>query len=325
MPMRAIEAETFSGYGGLRQIELPKPQPARERVLVRVTAAGVTPLDHTILSGGHPRAKAPLVLGNEGAAVVEEGGGTDFPVGSRVVFTGPYGVSENGAYSEWLAVRKENLCLIPDNIEDISAAGVPVAYLTAQMTLSFAGFAKGKTVLSPAIGGSVGNAVTQIARAQGAKHAISATTNHSKAQQARSLGFDEVIDLSVEKLGDGVRRITEGYGADIVIDAMGGAILSEALGTLSTGGSLTTLGYAAGRKATIDFTDLIWKRASMKSFSLFAQPAEVWTTAWSVIFQLLQSGAVKPIVAKTFPLAEAADALRYLVEGRPFGRVVLTI
>jgi NADPH:quinone reductase-like Zn-dependent oxidoreductase len=67
--MRAIEAETFSGYGGLRQIELPKPQPAKDRVLVRVTAAGVTPLDHTILSGGHPRAKAPLVLGNEGAGV----------------------------------------------------------------------------------------------------------------------------------------------------------------------------------------------------------------------------------------------------------------
>ena len=68
--------------------------------------------------------------------MVEEGGGTAFPVGSRVMFTGPYGVSENGTYSEWLAVRKENLCLIPDNIDDVSAAGVPVAYLTAQMTLS---------------------------------------------------------------------------------------------------------------------------------------------------------------------------------------------
>jgi NADPH2:quinone reductase len=241
------------------------------------------------------------------------------------MFTGPYGVSENGTYSEWLAVRNENLCLIPDNIENVSAASVPVAYLTAQMTLRFAGFARGKTVLAPAIGGSVGNAVTQLAKAQGAKHAISTTTNHAKAQQARSLGFDEVIDLSEEKLSDGVRRITEGHGVDIVIDAIGGEILSEALGTLAMGGSLTSLGYSAGRKTTIDVTDLIWKRASMKSFSLFAQPAEVWTTAWSVIVPLLQSGAVKPIVAKTFPLAEAADALRYLVEGRPFGRVVLTI
>ena len=149
--------------------------------------------------------------------------------------------------------------------------------------------------------------------------------NPAKAQQARNWGFDEVIDLSEEKLSDGVRRITEGYGADIVIDSVGGEILSESLGALAMGGNLTTLGYAAGRKATIDVTDLIWKRANMKSFSLFSQPAEVWTTAWSVIFSLLKSGAVKPIVAKTFPLAEAADALRHLVEGRPFGRVVLTI
>ena len=67
--MRAIVAETFSSYGGLRQIEWPKPQSAKERVLVRVTAAGATPLEYTVLSGGHPRAKAPLVLSNEGALV----------------------------------------------------------------------------------------------------------------------------------------------------------------------------------------------------------------------------------------------------------------
>ena len=90
-------------------------------------------------------------------------------------------------------------------------------------------------------------------------------------------------------------------------------------------GSLTTLGYSAGRKATIDVTDLIWRRASIKSFVLFAQPQTAWVDAWNTILPLLQSGAIKPIVAKTFPLAEAADALRYLVEGRLFGRVVLTI
>ena len=323
--MRAMRAEGFSGYKALKPVSIPTPTLSDGRVLVRITAAGVTPLEHTILSGGLPRVKPPLVLGGEGAGVVEAGGGTDFPVGSRVMFTGWYGVSEDGTYAEWLAVRKEDLCLIPANIEDVSAAGLPVAYLTAQMALSLAGFAKGKTVLSPAIGGSVGNAVTQLARAQGAKLAISTTTDHAKAQQARYLGFDEVIDLSEEKLSDGVRRITEGYGADIVIDAIGGEILSQALGTLAMGGSLTTLGYSAGRKATIDVTDLIWKRANMKSFSLFAQPPAAYATAWDAIIPLLRSGAIKPIVAKTFPLAEAADALRYLVEGRPFGRVILKI
>jgi NADPH2:quinone reductase len=323
--MRAMRAETFTGYEGLKLIDLPKPSVSDGRVLVRMSAAGVIPLDHTILFGHLPRAKAPLVLGNEGSGVVEEGGGEDFPAGSRVMFTGPYGVTEDGTYSEWLPVRKEHLSLIPAGVDDVSAASLPVAYLTAYMTLSLAGFQAGKTVLAPAIGGSVGNAVTQLARALGAKHAVSTTTSTQKAQQAKALGFDEVIDLSREKLSDGVQRITGGYGSDIVIDGIGGEVLSAALTTLAVGGSLTTLGYAAERKTTIDVTNLIWKRASIKSFSIFAQPQALWDEAWSAITPLLNSGAIKPIVARTFPLAEAADALKYLVEARPFGRVALTI
>src|SRR5467141_5331751 len=131
--MRAMRAEQFSGYEGLKLVELPKPAVSDGRVLLRMTAAGVTPLEHTILSGQFPVVKAPLVLGSEGAGVVEEGGGADFPVGSRVMFTGTYGVFEDGAYSEWLAVRKENLYFIPEDVDDVSAAGIPVAYLTAQV------------------------------------------------------------------------------------------------------------------------------------------------------------------------------------------------
>ena len=323
--MRAMRAKGFRGYQDLKLEDIPKPNLSDGRVLVKITAAGVTPLEHTILSGGHPRAKAPLVLGSEGAGVVEDPNGSEFSAGARVMFAGLYGVSEDGAYSEYLAVRKENLSLIPGSIDDISAAGIPVAYLTAHMALTHSGFQAGKTVLSPAIGGSVGNAVTQLARALRARHAMSSTTSHTKAEQARILGFDEVIDLTAEKLGEGVRRITEGYGSDIVIDAIGGDLLGEALGTLATGGSLTTLGYSAGRKSTIDVTDLIWKRASIKSFSLFAQSQEMWRTTWAAIFRLLESGAIKPIVARTFALEDAADALRYQIEGRPFGRVILTV
>src|ERR1700683_3937394 len=245
--MRAMRAEQFSGYEGLKLVDLPKPAVTEGKVLIRIAAAGVTPLDHTILTGRFHHSKAPLVLGNEGAGVVEEGGGTDFPVGSRVMFFGPYGVFEDGTYSEWVAVRKQDLCLIPDNVDDVSAAGIPVAYLTAQVALTRAGFRPGKTVLAPAIGGSIGNAVTQLARALGAKHAMSSTPSHAKAEQGKALGFNEVIDTSLEKLADGVRRITDGYGADIVIDGIGGEILSEALGALAFEGSLTTLGYSASR------------------------------------------------------------------------------
>jgi len=239
------------------------------------------------------------------------------------MFAGPYGVSEDGAYSEWIAVRGEDLCLIPDTIDDATAGGMPVAYLTAQITLTQAGFEPGKTVLAPAIGGAVGNAVTQLARAQGARKAISTTTNPAKAEQARALGFDDVIDLSGESLADGVARITRGRGVDIVIDSVGGALTGQALGALAVHGVLTSLGYSAGRNTTIDVTDIIWKRASMSGFSLFAQSHAVKAAAWATILPLLAAGRVKPIVERAYKLDQAAEALRHLIEDRPFGRVVL--
>jgi NADPH:quinone reductase-like Zn-dependent oxidoreductase len=323
MVMLAIEAKTFSGYGGLQQTEQPKPQPAKDRVLVRVTAAGVTPLEYTVLSGGHPRAKPPLVLGNEGAGVIEDAGDSGLAVGSRVMFTGPYGVGENGTWREWLLVRPEHLVLVPDAIDDVVAASLPVAYLTAQVTLTLAGFKPGMTVLAPGIGGSVGNATYQLARAQGADKVISTAGSAAKAARARELGFEDVIDLTTEGLANGVRRITAGSGVEIVIESIGGAVTSEALSSLGLGGVLITLGYSAGRQTTIDVTDLIWKRARMEGFSLFAQSPTAIATAWRDIIPLIVSGSVRPIVERVYPLSEAGEALRHLVEDRPFGKVVL--
>jgi NADPH:quinone reductase len=320
--MRAIEAKTFSGYGGLQQIELAKPQPAKDKVLVRITAAGVTPLDHTILTGGHPRAKAPLVLGNEGVGVIEDAGDSGLAVGTRVMFTGPYGVRENGTWQEWLLTRPEDLALVPDAIQDAVAASLPVAYLTAQITLTLAGFNPGKTVLAPAIGGSVGNAVYQLARAQGAGKVMSTAGSAAKAARAHELGFDDVIDLTAEGLADGVRRITAGRGADIVIDSVGGVVTGEALSSLGLGGVLITLGYSAGRKTLVGVTDLIWKGTRMVGFSLFAQPPTAVAAAWREIIRL--TGSIKPIVERVYPLSEAGEALRHLVEDRPFGKIILT-
>jgi NADPH:quinone reductase-like Zn-dependent oxidoreductase len=292
-------------------------------VLVHVTAAGVTPLDYTVLSGGHPRAQAPLVLGNEGAGVIEDAGESGLVLGSRVMFTGPYGVAENGAWQEWLLVRPEHLALVPQAIDDVVAASVPVAYLTAQLTLTLAGFKPGMTVLAPGIGGSVGNATYQLARAQGAGKVISTAGGATKAAKARELGFEDVVDLTAQGLADGVRRITAGKGIDIVIESIGGTVTSEALSSLALGGVLITLGYSAGRKTTIDVTDLIWKRARMAGFSLFAQSPTEIAAAWREILPLILNGSVRPIVERAYPFGQAREALRHLVEDRPFGKVVL--
>jgi NADPH2:quinone reductase len=198
-----------------------------------------------------------------------------------------------------------------------------VAYLTAQVTLTLAGFKPGMTVLAPGIGGSVGNATYQLARAQGAGKVISTAGGSAKAAKARELGFEDVVDLSAEGLAEGVRRITAGKGADIVIESIGGAVTSEALSSLALDGVLITLGYSAGRKTTIDVTDLIWKRARMAGFSLFAQSPGAIATAWRDIIPLVVSGSVKPVVERVYPFAEAGEALRHLIEDRPFGKVVL--
>ncbi|WP_266181355.1 zinc-binding dehydrogenase [Dyella humicola] len=109
------------------------------------------------------------------------------------------------------------------------------------------------------------------------------------------------------------------------MDGVDGEILIAALEALAPGGNVTTLGYAASTKSTIDVTNLIWKGASLKSFLLFNNQPSAWTEAWEAIVNLLKSGQINPIVAKSFPLEHAAEAIRCQVEGRPFGRVIITI
>jgi NADPH:quinone reductase-like Zn-dependent oxidoreductase len=111
---------------------------------------------------------------------------------------------------------------------------------------------------------------------------------------------------------------------DVAIDSIGGPITGEALASLGQGGTLVTLGYPAGTQASINVTDLIWKATRVVGFNLFVQPLETVAAAYATILSLLAEGRVKPLVARTFPLDEAAAAQRYLSQERPFGKVVLT-
>ncbi|MEA3098656.1 zinc-binding dehydrogenase, partial [Caballeronia mineralivorans] len=110
---------------------------------------------------------------------------------------------------------------------------------------------------------------------------------------------------------------------DIVIESIGGTVTGQALSSLGIGGVLITLGYSAGRETTIDVTDLIWKRARMVGFSLFAQSPTAIAAAWRDILPLIVSGSIKPFVERVYPLSEAGEALRHLIGDRPFGKVVL--
>jgi NADPH:quinone reductase-like Zn-dependent oxidoreductase len=327
--MRAIQAAERGGYDALRPVHISQPQRQAGHALVRVTSAGVTPLDHTVLAGLHPRAKkSPLVPGNEGAGVVMEDPSERFSAGERVLFfAGPGGVTQDGTFAEITSVPSGNLAALPSEIPDDIAGGLPVAYLSAFLALRQAGFLEGQSVLAPGVGGSVGNATLKVARAFGASQLVSTAGSSAKESAAAADGGlrqVDIVNLERENLADGLARLAPS-GVDVVIDALGGQLTGQAVGGLARGGRSVVMGYAAGTETTMHVTDLVWKLAHVSGFSLFAASAEEQAEAYAAVLPLIASGEITPAHDRSFPLEQAPEALRHLVEDRPFGKVTLTV
>jgi NADPH2:quinone reductase len=327
--MRAIQAAERGGYEALRPVDIPQPQRQAGHALVRVTSAGVTPLDRTVLAGLHPRAKkSPLVPGNEGAGVVMEDPSGRFSAGERVLFfAGAGGVTQDGTFAEITSVPSGNLAALPSEIPDDIAGGLPVAYLSAFLALRQAGFREGQSVVAPGDGGSVGNATLKVARAFGASQLVSTAGSSAKESAAAADGGlrqVEIVNLQRESLADGLARLAPG-GVDVAIDALGGLLTGQAVGGLARGGRSVVMGYAAGTETTMRVTDLVWKLANISGFSLFAASAEEQAEAYAAVLPLIASGQITPAHDRSFPLEQAPEALRHLVEDRPYGKVTLTV
>jgi NADPH:quinone reductase-like Zn-dependent oxidoreductase len=327
--MRAIRAGERGGYEALRLVDIPQPQRQAGHVLVRVTSAGVTPLDRTVLAGSHPRAKkAPLVLGNEGAGVVIEDPSGRFAFGERVLFfAGAGGVTQDGTFAEITSVPNGNLAALPNEIPDDIAGGLPVAYLSAFLALRQARFREGQSVVAPGVGGSVGNATLKVAHAFGASQLVSTAGSSAKESAAAADGGlreVDIVNLERESLAEGLARLAPG-GVDVVIDALGGPLTGQAVSGLARGGRSVVMGYAAGTETTMRVTDLVWKLAHVSGFSLFAASAEEQAEAYAAVLPLIASGEITPAHARSFPLEQAPEALRHLIEDRPFGKVTLTV
>lgn len=324
--MRAVRFEHFGGYDQAKLVDVPEPVPADGEVLVQVRAASVNPFDNTLRLGRVAGVEPPLQQGNEGVGVVVGEGSADLPPGTRVMLVGAYGYGKPGTWAEYVTAGPTEAVRTPDNLTDVEAAAVPVAYLAAQLALTRAcALQPGQSILIPGVGGSVANAAIQLARVHGAGRVITSAGRTDKAEQARTLGYSDVIDLSEETLTEGVARLTDGQGVEIVLDSIGGTVTGDALGALATGGRLIQMGYTAGTAATIDVMGLIWKAATIQGFNMYFQPGEAFGEAWGVILKLLVEGTVKPIIDRTYPLEQAAEATRHLIEDRPMGKVVLTL
>jgi NADPH2:quinone reductase len=322
--MKAIQYTKHGGYEVLQLIDKQATERQAGETLVQVTTAAVNVGDNIIRYGYFPGTPLPMIPGFEGVGCILDSGDSGLKKGTRVMFTGPMGIYRDGTWQEQVSIPA-NLCVpVPEVLSDHEAAGFPIAYLTAYLSLIAGGFKPGKRVLAAAVGGAVGNAAVQLADAIGAAKVITTAGSTEKAKHALELGYSNVIDLSKENLNKRILELTSGEGVDIILDGIGSNFTNKAVQTLAKGGTHVIYGGVAGGETTINVFDLIFKGSKMIGFaSLVAQPIEDIANAYTVLLELVGRKAIRPVVAKAFPLEEAAKAQRYLAERRPFGKVLL--
>lgn len=332
--MKAVRFHEHGGPEVLKFEDAPDPAPAPGRAIVRVRACALNHLD-LWERRGLDRVKLPLphISGSDIAGeVVETGQRVMLQPGLRCaecaacragrdnqcVRYDVLGLRSDGGYAELVAVPIENLIAIPAHIDFITAAAFPLTVLTAwHMLITRAGLQPGDVVLVLAGGSGVGQAAIQLARHFGAR--VFATSAPAKADRTRALGAEHVFDHYAGDFSRELRLLTDGRGADIVIEHVGQATWDRSVRALATGGRLVTCGATSGHAAALDLRHLFARQLSLLG-SYMGRFAELITAA-----PLLFDGHVTPVIDEVFPLARAADAQRRLEEKGQFGKIVLEV
>jgi NADPH:quinone reductase-like Zn-dependent oxidoreductase len=309
--MRAIRQQTLGGPEVLELVEVPRPEPGPTEVLVRVTAAGVNPVDWKVRARGGLLGAPPFTVGWDVAGVVEAVGFgvTRFIAGDRV-FGMPRFPREAAAYAEYVTSPSRQLARIPDGLGDIEAAGLPLAGLTAWQTLvETADVQPGQRVLILAAAGGVGHLAVQIAKARGTY--VIGTASSAKHPFLTELGADEAIDYTSEAVEERVSDV------DVVLDLVGNESSARALATLRDGGIFIAVPSGTGVQP---LRDLAGDRVRVTG--ILVEPDRVGMEA---IAELVITGALRAHVSRTFPLAQAARAHELGETGRTQGKLVLTV
>ena len=328
--MKAVVIPRFGGPDVLELREMPTPVPQRGEVRVRVRATAVNRADLLQRAGAYPAPPdAPKdIPGLEFAGEVDAvGEGVAEPaIGDRVM-----GLCGGGAYAEAVVVPARAVAPIPARLAFAEAAAVPEAFITAwDALIDRAHLAAGETVLIPAVGSGVGLAALQLAAAIGAR-AIGTARTAQKLDRARAFGLAEGDDIVVTggAFAPDVLRATGGRGADVVLELVGGDYLAEDLACLAMRGRIVLVGLMAGHRAELDLGQVLRKRAQITGTMLRARPLEEKLAAVRAldrhVVPLLARGAVKPVVDRTFPLAQAGEAHAYMASNGSFGKIVLEV
>jgi NADPH2:quinone reductase len=324
--MRAVICRQWGGPETLAVEDVPRRALAPDEVRIRVRAAGVNFADTLMIAGKYQvKPDFPFSPGMEAAGELTEvrARATSLKPGQRVMAT----VRGGGAYSEELVAPAEAVVPIPDRMDFVTAAAFPVVYGTSHFALTQRGtLQRGEVLLVLGAAGGVGLTAVEIGKQLGAT-VIAAAGGPDKLKVAQEHGADHLIDYTRESIRDRVRELTQGRGADVVYDPVGGDAFDQALRAVNWEARMLVIGFASGRIPSVPANLILVKNISVIGVVWGAQtqrdPAR--SKAWlTELVGWWQAGKLKPVVGATFPLAKVGDALTALLSRKYPGKIVLT-
>jgi len=325
--VKAIVVDSPGDPEVMHLAEVPDPTPGPGEVLVRARATAVNRADTLQRRGFYPPPPgASEIIGMEvagGVAALGEGVEGWRP-GDRVM-----ALIAGGGYAELVVVPAGQLMPIPAGLSWTDAAAIPEVFLTAHDNLFTRGrLAAGETVLIHGGAGGVGTAAIQLAKRAGARVLVTAGSAH-KLERCRELGTDAGINHREEDFPTRVRELTGGHGADLVLDVMGASYLARNLDALAVEGRLVIIGLQGGATAEIDLNQMLRRRLTVIATTLRGRPleqkAEIVGRFVEEALPGFDDGALRPVVDRVLPLAEAAAAHRAMEAGENVGKIVLAV
>jgi NADPH2:quinone reductase len=324
--MRAWQVHRLGDPGqALRLAELDDPHPGPGGVVIGVRAAALNFFDILLCRGEYQeRPELPFVPGGEVSGTVREAGeGSNLRVGQRVIATPPL---PRGGYAEEVAVPQTSVFAVPETLSFDKAAALPITYQTAHVALHRrARLMAGETVLVHAGAGGVGSAAIQISKAAGAR-VIATAGGAEKVGVCEQLGAEIAVDYREENFVEVVKEATEGRGADVIFDPVGGDVFDGSRRCVAFEGRIVVIGFAGGRIAEAPTNHVLVKNYSVVGmhWGLYTRVMpDVVRDTHEALVGLYEAGEIDPLISEIFPFERLPEALKLLGDRGTYGKILV--
>jgi putative PIG3 family NAD(P)H quinone oxidoreductase len=323
--MTAIEIREAGGPEVLVPASRPVPEPGTGEVLIRVAAAGINRPDVLQRAGGYP--PPPGASDIPGLEIAGDVVGLGDAVKGRKLGDRVMALVAGGGYAEYCTAPAAQCLPIPKGLDMIEAAAIPETFFTVWSNVFDRGRLKaGESILVHGGSSGIGTTAIQLAKAFGAR-VFTTAGSADKCAACEKLGAERAINYRDEDFVTVVRDLTDGAGVDVILDMVGGDYIARNIKALAPDGRLCQIAFLGGSKAVVDFLPMMLKRLTLTGSTLRPRPVEfkaaIARALEKNVWPLVEKGAVKPVLFKTLPLAQAAEAHRLMESSAHIGKIVL--